>query len=142
MVALTAIVLIGNETALAPVMMVTDAGTVMSALLDVTFTTSPADPAATGTRTIPSEFFPPTTEVGSSVKLEMEERTVKEANLDMPPSVAVRVTTTLDETGVVGNGNETAVVPFSMVTCAGTVATDELEAIATTSPKDPAGSGA
>lgn len=132
-------VLTVNVAEVAPDGTVTLAGTFAYPLLEARVTTAPPVPAAPFNVTVPVAVFPPTTEVGATVRLESAGADiVRDAVLLKPANVPVMVAVTVDVTDVVEIENVAEVAPAATVTDAGTVALEELDVSVTIEPPGPA----
>lgn len=135
----TAVVDTVKVAEVAPAATVTLAGTVAAALPDVRVTTDPDDPAGPFRVTVPVDVFPPTTEVGFSVKPErVAALIVSVAVFEAPANVAEIVDEVFELTAVVVTVNVAVELPAGTVTDAGTVALALVEDSVTTDPPVPA----
>jgi len=139
-VEVTYVVLTTNTACEAPAATVTEAGTVAAALSLLIATETPFAPAGLVNVTVPMELLPENTDVvfrpREAVKSEVRSR---DAVVVIPPVDAEIVAVTAVATGVVEMVKVVDLLPWPIVTDAGTDAEVELDAKATTVPPDGAG---
>lgn len=139
-VAATPMVVTLNVVVEAPAGTVTFVGADAEVLLELRFTIVPLVPAGPLRFTEPMDTPPPTIDAGeSATETRAAELIVSVADWTEAPSVAVRVTETVEPTPIVVAVNTPEVLPAAMVTDAGTVALVELEVSEITLPEGPAG---
>jgi hypothetical protein len=136
----TALVVIEKLALLWVVVTVTDAGTVASALLELSLTTIPAVGAMPVRVTVPPVLVPPTTEDKVNARLDsVGGVTTKVVDFVELPIVATIVTVVDPATGLVPIVNVVELWPDGTTTVAGTVtAAVLLEVKLTVSPEGPA----
>ena len=129
-----------TDAFIAPAGIVTLAGTVASAMDELSATTTPPAGAGASMVIVAVDDFPPATDVGESVTdTGAGPRTVSDVVTVTPLLVALSVAMAFVVMGVVVTGKVAVVAPATTVTLAGTVADARLDAKSTTLP--PVGAG-